>query len=76
MTNQVLENKKTKIISDYVSFDENNFVSDWQKKQLDETEKRVKKEYLENWFINTIKVNVAHKNSIKFIDKLFENDKI
>jgi len=74
MKNTVLKKKDNLYrILDYTITDEENIkIPNWQKKELDKTERRVQKELKENGFIKTSSVKESYEKTTKLINNLYK----
>ena len=63
------KNSKEKIIKNF-TFEKYFEIPDWQKKELDKTEIRIKQEFQENWNIKTYSQQEVDKKILWFINKI------
>ena len=65
--------KKENIILDYTfSYDNKIQIPNWQKWELDKTDKRVQKELKENGFIKTSSITESYDRTTNFINNLYK----
>ncbi len=76
MTIQTLKREK-KIISEFNFFYNDNIleIPEWQKKELNKTDKRVEEEFKKNGFIKTYSVEEVDTRIKKYISNLYSNKK-